>query len=92
MTQESKYSVEETVTRLNSELAKQNIPVFAEFDHAKNAESVSMVLRPTQVLVLENPKVGTNLILDKQAIALNLPLSYPVIRLHSARALGLHTS
>lgn len=78
VTQESKFSVAETVARLKSTLAKQNIPVFAEFDHAKNAESVNMTLRPTQVLVLGNPKVGTNLMLDKQGVAVDLPLRLAV--------------
>lgn len=78
VTQESKYGVAETVARLKSELAKQNIPVFAEFDHAKNAERVNMALRPTQVLVIGNPKVGTNLMLDNQGVALDLPLRLAV--------------
>ena len=74
VTQESKYSVDETTVRLQSQLKAMNVPTFAEFDHAEDASKVELDLRPTKVLVFGNAKVGTKLMLDNQAIALDLPL------------------
>ncbi|WP_136475475.1 serine hydrolase [Pseudomonas sp. DG56-2] len=76
--QESKFSVDETIARLKNDLQSKKIPVFAEFDHEKNARGTGMNVRPTKVLVLGNPSVGTKLILDKQGAALDLPLRVAV--------------
>jgi CubicO group peptidase (beta-lactamase class C family)/uncharacterized protein (DUF302 family) len=78
VTQESKYPVDETVARLEARLRALNVPVFAQFDHAENARQAGMQLRPTKVLVFGNPKVGTKLMQDNQAIALDLPLRLSV--------------
>lgn len=78
VTQESKYSVDETVARLEARLRALNVPVFAQFDHAENARQAGMQLRPTRVLVFGNPKVGTKLMQEQQVIALDLPLRLSV--------------
>jgi CubicO group peptidase (beta-lactamase class C family) len=78
ITQESKFSVDETVSRLKGLLEKQNVPIFATFDHGENARQVGMELRPTKVIVFGNPKVGTKLMQSSQAIALDLPLRLSV--------------
>jgi CubicO group peptidase (beta-lactamase class C family)/uncharacterized protein (DUF302 family) len=72
--QESKFSVDETTTRLQSRLKALGVPVFAIFDHTENAEKAGLVLRPTKVLVFGNAKIGTKLMIDNQAAALDLPL------------------
>lgn len=72
--QESKYSVDETLARLEAELAAKKIPVFARFDHDGNARQASLQLRPTKVLVFGNPAVGTRLMQSSQPVALDLPL------------------
>jgi uncharacterized protein (DUF302 family) len=74
VTQESKFSVDETASRLESLLKAQSVPVFAVFDHGENARQAGMELRPTKVIVFGNPKVGTKLMQGDQAIALDLPL------------------
>lgn len=72
--QESKYSVDETLARLEAELAAKKVPVFAKFDHDGNARQAGLQLRPTRVLVFGNPAVGTKLMQSSQAIGLDLPL------------------
>jgi CubicO group peptidase (beta-lactamase class C family) len=74
VSQESKYSVRETVARVQADLKSMHVPVFATFDHADNATKAGLQLRPTTVLVFGSAKVGTKLMLDNQAIALELPL------------------
>lgn len=71
---EGHLPVDETVRRLKDELAARSIPVFATFDHARNAEEVSLTLRPTTVVVFGSPQVGTALMQADQRISLELPL------------------
>lgn len=71
---EGQFPVEETAVRLRTELSDRGIPLFAEFDHGKNAAEVGLELRPTRVLVFGSPKVGTGLMQADQSISLELPL------------------
>lgn len=71
---EGQFSVDEMVSRLELELEKRKVSLFAKFDHAQNAKEVGLELRPTTVLVFGSPKVGTNLMKEDQSISLELPL------------------
>lgn len=74
LSQESKYSVDETTTRLQAVLKARDVPVFAVFDHGGNAQKAEMQLRPTKVVVFGNARVGTKLMQGSQAAGLDLPL------------------
>lgn len=71
---EGQLSVKETVKKLEEELHRRNIPVFAKFDHEANAKEAGLVLRPTCVVVFGSPMVGTKLMQEDQSISLELPL------------------
>ncbi|MBX9944093.1 MAG: serine hydrolase [Reyranella sp.] len=75
---ESKFSVDETVARLQKLLAARKIPVFATFDHAENARQAGLPLGPSKVVVFGNPAVGTKLMQANPAAALDLPLRLAV--------------
>lgn len=77
-TYESQFSVAETMTRIEQTLKTMGIPVFAKFDHGKNAEEVGLELRPNQVIVFGSPKVGTKLMQDNPSISIELPLKISV--------------
>ena len=64
--------------RVEEQLKNLNIPVFAKFDHAKNAREVNLDLRPTQVIVFGAPSVGTKLMQENQSISIDLPLKMSV--------------
>lgn len=68
----------QTVARIQTTLKKMEIPVFAVFDHAKNAEEVGLVLAPTQVIVFGSPKVGTLLMQKHPELSIELPLKIAV--------------
>ena len=71
----SKYSVKDTLDRLEADLKAKGITVFARIDHAAGAASVSMPLRPTEVLIFGNPKGGTPLMYSlNETIGIDLPL------------------
>lgn len=70
----SHNSFSTTLNQLETELHRRQIPIFAKFDHAANAQQVGLSLRPTTVLVFGSPQVGTLLMQENQSIALDLPL------------------
>ncbi len=70
----SPYSFSATVKRMEDELKKMEIPIFAKFDHSLNAKEVDLNLNETMVIVFGSPKVGTLLMQKKPEIAIELPL------------------
>jgi uncharacterized protein (DUF302 family) len=70
----SRYSVKQTLDRLETGLKAKSIAVFARIDHAAGAASVAMPLRPTELLIFGNPKSGTPLMQANQTIGIDLPL------------------
>jgi len=57
---------------------KPDTPAFSAepsmVDHAKNAVSVGMALRPTELLIFGNPKGGTPLMQENQVSGIDLPV------------------
>jgi uncharacterized protein (DUF302 family) len=74
MTQESQFSVKETLDRLTRALDAKGIKVAARIDHAAGAQAVGMELPPTEVLLFGNPKLGTPLMQANPTIGLDLPM------------------
>ncbi len=70
----AKSNAKETLLRLKAAIASHGLELFAEIDHAKNAAEISLLLRPSTVLLFGNAKAGTPLMQAKQIVALDLPL------------------
>jgi len=70
---ESHYSVKETADRFENIAKSKGLTLFARVDHQKNAASVGLELRPTEVIIFGNPKVGTPLMQCEQQVAIDLP-------------------
>ncbi len=70
----SAHSVSQTMDRLAAALEAKGITVFARIDHAAGAEKAGQTLKPTQVLIFGNPKLGTPLMLTERKIGLDLPM------------------
>ncbi len=47
--------------------------VFARINHAEGAEKVGKQLRPTELIIFGNPKVGAPLMQCGQSVAIDLP-------------------
>jgi uncharacterized protein (DUF302 family) len=69
----SSHSVKKTVDRLESVLKEKGMTVFTRVNHTDNAEKVGLELRPTELLIFGNPKVGTPLMQCSQSAAIDLP-------------------
>ncbi len=70
----SKYSVPETIRRLDGLAKSKGRTVFAHIDFSGDAAKVGLRMRPTQLLIFGNPKSGTPVMIGSLSIALDLPL------------------
>ena len=69
----SSHDVKVTAGRLEDILIKKGMTVFIRIDHAAGAKKVGQKLRPTELVVFGNPKVGTPLMQCSQSVAIDLP-------------------
>jgi len=69
----SAHSVAVTADRLEKILTSKGMTVFKRIDHAAGAQKVGKTLRPTELVIFGNPKVGTPLMLCSQSVAIDLP-------------------
>jgi uncharacterized protein (DUF302 family) len=69
----SVHTVSVTADRLENVLNNKGMTVFARIDHAAGAAKAGKTLRPTELVIFGNPKVGTPLMQCSQSIAIDLP-------------------
>lgn len=70
----SPHSVEQTLDRFEKAVKGKGMTVFARVDHSGGAAKVDLELRPTQLLIFGNPKVGTLLMQSNQTAGIDLPM------------------
>ena len=70
----SRYSVPETLARLQSILKEKGVTVFALIDHSGEAANAGLEMLPTQLLIFGSPKAGTPLMVAAPSVAIDLPL------------------
>lgn len=69
----SSHDVKITADRLENNLLAKGMTVFIRINHAEGAQKVGKKLRPTEVIIFGNPKVGTPLMQCGQSVAVDLP-------------------
>lgn len=69
----SSHDVTATADKLESALKAKGMTVMARVNHQQNAEKVGLELRPTEVVIFGNPKIGTPLMHCAQSVAIDLP-------------------
>lgn len=74
ITKKSNNSVQVSMDRLENVLKQKGAGIVARVDHAAAGKKAGLTLRPTQVLIFGNPKLGTQLMQRNQQIGLDLPL------------------
>ena len=70
----SSFGMEETVNRIVAQIELEDWHIFALIDHAKEAEEKGLELRPTELILFGNSKIGTLLMQDQQISAIDLPM------------------
>ena len=70
---QSQFSVSETADRFEQIAKQKGLTIFARINHADNAAKVNLSLRPSQVILFGNAKVGTPLMQCAGQVAIDLP-------------------
>lgn len=70
----SKYSVKETIDRLEGALTKKGITVVTRWSHDAGAAKAGITLRPTELLIFGNPKLGSHFFTSNQTAGIDLPM------------------
>jgi uncharacterized protein (DUF302 family) len=71
---ESRYSVHETIERLEGLLRSKGIKIFARLDQAAEARAVGISMPPMELLIFGDPKGGSPLMMEYPSLAIDLPL------------------
>jgi uncharacterized protein (DUF302 family) len=69
-----RYSVDETVTRLEALLHDKGVKLFCVVDHSGEAAAARLKMPATKLLIFGNPAAGTPVMLAAPSAALDLPL------------------
>ena len=69
-----RYSVDETVARLEFLLKEKGVKLFCVVDHSGEAAKVGLTMPATKLLIFGNPAAGTPVMLAAPSAALDLPL------------------
>jgi uncharacterized protein (DUF302 family) len=69
----SAHDVKTTADRLEKVLEAKGMTLFNRIDHAAGAKSVGRQLRPTELVIFGNPKVGSPLMACRQTVGIDLP-------------------
>ena len=69
----SSHDVKVTADRFEKSLKMKGMTVFTRINHATGAQKVGKKLRPTELIIFGNPKVGTPLMQCGQSVAIDLP-------------------
>jgi len=74
ISKKSKYNVSETIDRLEKALKEKGITVALRWNHGEKANNVDIPLRPTELLIFGNPKLGSNFFTSQQTSGIDLPM------------------
>ena len=70
----SRYSVPETLKRVEILLQERGLTVFCRIDHSGEAAKAGLKMQPTQLILFGSPKAGTPVMVASPTIAIDLPL------------------
>ncbi|HEC18950.1 MAG TPA: DUF302 domain-containing protein [Gammaproteobacteria bacterium] len=74
ISKKSAHSVKDTLDRLEAVLKKKGLTIFARVNHGAGAKKSGIELRPTELLLFGNPKLGSHLLTSKQTAGIDLPM------------------
>jgi len=74
VSKKSQHSVKVTLDRLENVLKKKGITIVTRWSHDEGAKNVGIPLRPTELLIFGNPKLGSHMFTSKQTAGIDLPM------------------
>jgi uncharacterized protein (DUF302 family) len=69
----SNHSVSQTANNLEKVLKSKGMKIFGRVPHSKAAKGVGVDIRPMELLIFGNPKVGSPLMKCASSVAIDLP-------------------
>jgi uncharacterized protein (DUF302 family) len=88
---ESAHGFEETLRRLEADIADKKIMFFGAIDQAKLARDAGIDLRPSTLLVFGNPPLGIQFLTAKPAAGLDWPVRLLVTEDASGKVRAFYT-
>lgn len=70
----SKFNVNQTIDRLEIVLKAKGITVITRWSHSQRAKEIGVGLRPTELILFGNPKLGSQLFTSNQTAGIDLPM------------------
>jgi uncharacterized protein (DUF302 family) len=92
VTKPSKYSIPETVERIQRTLRAKGLMLFAVIDHSGEAAKVGLKMQDAKLVLFGSPKAGTPLMVASPLIALDLPLKALIWKDSEGRVLVSYNS
>jgi len=92
VTRPSKYTVAETLERLENMVRLKGLTIFARIDHSGEAERVGLKMNDEKLLIFGSPKAGTPLMIASPLLALDLPLKALVWKDNDGRVMVSYNS
>ena len=74
ITKKSHYSVKVTLDRMEQILKEKGITVALRWSHSDHAKAVDIPLRPTDLLIFGNPKLGSHMFTANQTAGIDFPM------------------
>jgi len=74
ISKKSQYSVKVTLDKLENVLRKKGITIVTRWSHDAGAKKVGIPLRPTELLIFGNPKLGSHFFTSNQTAGIDLPM------------------
>jgi uncharacterized protein (DUF302 family) len=74
ISKKSQYSVKVTLDKLEKVLRKKGITIVTRWSHDAGAKKVGIPLRPTELLLFGNPKLGSHFFTSNQTAGIDLPM------------------
>ena len=92
VTKPSKYTITETLERLENVIRSKGLTLLASIDHNGEAERVGLRVQDTKLLIFGSPKAGTPLVIASPLLALDLPLKALVWEAKDGRVMVSYNS
>jgi uncharacterized protein (DUF302 family) len=70
----SSFDVTTSIDRLETLMKQKGMTIFLRMNQSLNAKNIGLQLRPMELLIFGNPKIGTVLMQDNQTVAIDLPM------------------
>jgi len=74
VTRRSRYTVSETLDRVENVVRSRGLTIFTKVDHSGGAERAGLKMQDAKLLIFGSPKSGTPLMIASPLVALDLPL------------------